>query len=74
MHLLRAQVVVKDGRVHASGRLYAIDNVSLSSGDKGLITATLALDAFVHGSAPTAAPGSTTTGDTSTSTTTTTGH
>jgi hypothetical protein len=74
MHLLRAQVVVKDGKVHASGRLYAIDNVSFTSGDNGLITAALALDAFVYGSTPTAAPGSTTTGDTSTSTTATTGH
>ena len=72
MHLLRIQARVKDGKVRASGRLYAIDNVSFSAGDKGgLITATLALNAFVHGSAPTPAPGSTT-GATSTSTTTTT--
>ena len=26
---------VKDGKVHASGRLYGIDNISFSSGDKG---------------------------------------
>ena len=72
MHLLRTQAGVKDGKVHASGRLYGIDNVSFSSGDKGgLITATLALNAFVYGSAPTPAPGSTT-GATSTTTTTTT--
>jgi Pilus assembly protein, PilO len=64
MHLLRLEAGVKDGKVHASGRLYGIDNISLSTGDKGgLITATLALDAFVAGSAPTSAPaaGSTTT-------------
>jgi len=62
MNLLRRQAGVKDGKVHASGRLYAIDNVSFSTGDKGgLITATLALNAFVYGSAPTQAPGSTTT-------------
>ena len=59
MNLLRRQAGVKDGKVHASGRLYAIDNVSFSSGDKGgVITATLALNAFVYGSAPTPAPGS----------------
>ena len=50
MHLLRTRAEVKDGKVHASGRLYGIDNISFSSGDKGgLITATLALDAFVYG-------------------------
>jgi len=53
MHLLRTRAEVKDGKIHASGRLYAIDNVAFSSGDKGLITATLALDAFVFGSTPT---------------------
>ena len=71
MNLLRAQAGVKDGKVHASGRLYAIDNVSLSKGDKGGVSATLALNAFVYGSAPTPAPGSTT-GATSTGTATTT--
>ncbi len=35
MNLLRSQAGVKDGKVRASGRLYAIDNVSFSSGDKG---------------------------------------
>ena len=57
--------------MHASGRLYAIDNISFSSGDKGLITATLALDAFVFGSTPMPAP-TATAGATSTTTTTTT--
>ena len=71
MHLLRTRAEVKDGKVHASGRLYAIDNISFSSGDKGgLITATLALNAFVYGSAPAPAPGSTT-GDLDDTTTTT---
>src|SRR4029450_13900836 len=61
MNLLRRQAGVKDGKVHASGRLYAIDNVSFSTGDKGgLITATLALNAFVYGSAARPAPGATT--------------
>jgi Tfp pilus assembly protein PilN len=67
MHLLRIQAGVKDGKVHASGRLYAIDNVSFAKSDKGgLITATLALNAFMNGSAPAPAPapGSTTTATT----------
>ncbi len=62
MHLLRLEAGVKDGKAHASGRLYGIDNILLSSSDKGgLITATLALNAFVNGSTTTPAPVSTTT-------------
>jgi Tfp pilus assembly protein PilN len=62
MHLLRLEAGVKDGKAHASGRLYGIDNISLSTGDKGgLIMATVALNAFVYGSTTTPAPGSTTT-------------
>jgi len=71
MHLLRTRAEVKDGKVHESGRLYGIDNISFSSGEKGLITATLALDAFVNGAAP-AAPGSTTAESSTSATTTTT--
>jgi hypothetical protein len=65
MHLLRLEAGVKDGKAHASGRLYGIDNISLSTGDQGggLITATLALNAFVAGPAtPAPATGVTTTG------------
>ena len=63
MHLLRLEAGVKDGKAHASGRLYGIDNISLSTGDQGggVITATLALNAFVAGPAPAPAAGSTTT-------------
>jgi Tfp pilus assembly protein PilN len=64
MHLLRLEAGVKDGKAYSSGRLYGIDNMSLSTGDKGgLITATLALNAFVAGPVATPAPvaGSTTT-------------
>jgi Tfp pilus assembly protein PilN len=60
MHLLRLEAGVKDGKVHASGRLYGIDNISLSSNNKGPVTATVALDAFVFGSTATP-PGSMTT-------------
>jgi hypothetical protein len=62
MHLLKTRADVKAGKVHASGRLYAIDNISFSKGENGgLITATLALQAFVHGTAPAPAPAGTTT-------------
>jgi hypothetical protein len=62
MHLLRLEAGVKDGKAHASGRLYGIDNILLSSSNQGgLITATLALNAFVNGAPTTPAPVSTTT-------------
>jgi hypothetical protein len=62
MRLLRGEAGVVDGKAHASGRLYAIDNISFSSsGRSGLITATFGLDAFVNGAAPAAAPATTTT-------------
>ena len=62
MHLLRLEAGVTDGKPHSSGRLYGIDNISLSTGDKsGVIMATLALNAFVSGPAAAPAPGSTTT-------------
>ncbi len=61
-HLLRLEAGVKDGKAHASGRLYGIDNISLStSGAGGMVTATVALNAFMAGSAATPPPGSTTT-------------
>jgi hypothetical protein len=62
MHLLRRMANVTGGRVHASGRLYAVDGIQFSSGERGgPITATIALDAFVHGAAPApaVAPGTT---------------
>ena len=66
MHLLRLEAGVKDGKAYSSGRLYGIDNISLSTGDQGggLITATLALNAFTAGSGATPVPatGVTTTG------------
>jgi len=63
MHLLRTRAHVAAGKVHASGRLYAIDNVAFSSSDKGgLISASLALDAFVYGTPPATTTTTTTTG------------
>src|SRR5262245_22154071 len=73
MHLLRTRAEVKNGDVHAKGRLYAIDNISFASAKGGLITATLSLDAFMY--APPPPPASSSTGGadpTSTTTTTTT--
>ena len=53
MHLLRTRADVKNGKVHASGRLYAVDNIAFSTSAKGgLITATIALNAFKYGAAP----------------------
>ena len=62
MHLLRTRADVKNGKVHASGRLYAVDNIAFSSSAQGgLITATIALNAFTYGTAPVPAAPSTTT-------------
>ena len=61
MHLLRLEAGIENGKPYASGRLYGVDNVSLSTGDKGgLITATLALNAFVFGSTTASATDTTT--------------
>ena len=68
MHLLRTRAAAKDGKLHVSGRLYAIDNISFSTSSKGgVITATLALDAFMSGAAP-ASPSTAVGGQTSTTT------
>jgi Pilus assembly protein, PilO len=68
MHLLRTRAAVKDGKLRVSGRLYAIDSISFSTGDKGgLITGALALDAFMKGAAP-ATPATTAGGQTTTPT------
>ena len=75
MNLLRTRVDVKDGKVKASGRLYAIDNISFSTAatakSSSLILATLGLDAFMY-APPAPATSSTSGGETSTGTTTTT--
>lgn len=66
MHLLRTRAEAGNGKVHASGRLYAVDNISFSSGEGGLITATVTLDAFSYSAVP--APAATATTTTSTTT------
>jgi Tfp pilus assembly protein PilO len=75
LHVLRSAAVVGTDSVDVSGRLLAIDSVQFASGSagstgtgkKGLITATLAVDAFV--STPGAGPA---TGQASTTDTTST--
>ena len=50
MHELRTAAVVEDGKVRVKGRLFAIDNLAFAkSPTKGLLAATLALDAFMSG-------------------------
>jgi len=71
MHLLRTRADVSAGNVHASGRLYAVDNISFSNSDKsGAISATLALDAFVYGTTSAATAATTTASPDTTSPTT----
>jgi hypothetical protein len=65
VRLLRTATLVGSDSVHVSGRLLAIDSIQFSSGaagspgagTKGLITATLAVDAFVSTPASGAATG-----------------
>jgi Pilus assembly protein, PilO len=53
MHELRTRAKVEDGNVRVKGRLFAVDNVAFAkSPTKGLLSATLALDAFMAGAAP----------------------
>ena len=53
MHELRTGAKVEDGNVRVKGRLFAVDNVAFAkSPTKGLLSATLALDAFMSGAAP----------------------
>ena len=65
MHELRTSAKVEDGNVRVKGRLFAVDNVAFAkSPTKGLLSATLALDAFMSGGAaaqPSTAVGSQTT-------------
>jgi Tfp pilus assembly protein PilO len=53
MHELRIRARVEDGSVRVKGRLFAVDSIAFAkSPDRGLLSATLALDAFMSGSAP----------------------
>ena len=53
MHELRIRARVEDGKVRVKGRMFAIDNLAIAkSPTKGLLAATIALDAFMSGGAP----------------------
>ncbi len=74
LHLLRTQVAVHDANVRGKGRLYTVDSVQFLTGSSGTvgtgaqgsasgntITATIALNAFIFGSAVPGAPSTETT-------------
>jgi hypothetical protein len=71
VHRLRSAATVSPDSIHVTGRLFSIDSVSFASAgtgtvggsSKGLITATLAVDAFI--SSPGAPAGQTSTSTTS---------
>ncbi len=69
LYRLRSLVHVSDGRLGATGRLFAIDTLDFSESQEGFprIAATLVVDAFVYG---TGAPATATPTTTSTPTTT----
>ena len=74
LYRLRTLVHVNDGRLAATGRLFAIDTLDFAESQEGFprITATLVVDAFVYGTGvPATATPTTTTGATTTTTTST---
>jgi Tfp pilus assembly protein PilO len=74
LYRLRTLVHVDDGRLAATGRLFAIDTLDFAESQEGFprITATLVVDAFVYGTgAPATATPTTTTTTTTLATTTT---
>lgn len=63
---IRTQAMMRNGKVHATGRLLIAKSVSLSPGGTGNgLTVALSLDAYVYGIAPPPAPAATTTTTTS---------
>lgn len=61
LRLLRQSTSVKDGAIAATGRLYTVDSITFSGGSAdGVITATIALNAFVYTTPPVVAPTTTT--------------
>ena len=73
LYRLRTLVHVDEGRLAATGRLFAIDTLDFAESQEGFprITATLVVDAFVYGTGvpATATPTTTTAGATTTTTT-----
>lgn len=82
MQRLRELVVVRNGELEATGRLFIVDSIEFANSDTkqahaNLVKATLNASAFVFGSAagaqPASAPAGSTTSSTTTTTSTTTG-
>jgi hypothetical protein len=73
LYRLRSLVVVHHGQLEATGRLFNVEQISFSAAGKSFpqISATLAVDAYVYGAAPTPPPAPPTTSTDSTSTDTT---
>lgn len=77
LYRLRNLVYVRGGALHANGRLFSVQSVTLSpagTAAKNLLNASIGVDTYVYGTAgaATPAPASTTTTATTTTTTTTT--
>ncbi|HZO96728.1 MAG TPA: type 4a pilus biogenesis protein PilO [Gaiellaceae bacterium] len=67
LHLVRTQVRLDKERLHAAGRLFDVQSVSLQQTEPApMVTATLSLRAFYFTGAPAAAPAATTTTQTGT--------
>lgn len=67
LRLLRQSASAKDGKIASTGRLYTVDSISFSGGSAdGVISATIALNAFVYTTPPAVAPTTTTTDDSAT--------
>jgi Tfp pilus assembly protein PilO len=71
---LRSQVLVHEGELQTTGRLFTVDELSFTQGVDGFpqINAELTIDAYVYATAPTTSTTETTTTSTTTSTTSTT--
>jgi len=66
MHILRSKADVRNNAIHGPGRLYSIDGIQFAGGGSGpqvanLISASIALDAFIATPAPPPPPTTTTT-------------
>lgn len=75
LYRLRNLVVVRGGKLDASGRLFSVEQLSFGEADSRFpnINAQLVVDAYVYGAAPTPAPAPVLPAGTDTSATTTTG-
>jgi Tfp pilus assembly protein PilO len=71
LYRLRNLVYVRSGALQANGRLFSVNNVSLTPSNGKSIAATISVDTYVYGGTTVAAPASTTPATTTTTTTST---